>query len=462
MDKKTTGRIVIISLIALAIVAGVSFMPLEKWTGGRIKNFSLISDILPDSLLPTGGGSTAADIVDPALLKAEQDAKNVASRFDSHGNPLYTDTIIAPVKPSVMNDTVVIEDYTDGEVGLYRFKKALGEGRLSRIAVLGDSYIEGDIFTQDLRAKLQTRYGGSGTGYMNMHSDFPGFRRSVKQGGNGWTEYIVGKKAKPAFTGLSQHYYIPSGNALSTYKGTAMVDNADKWNSSRFLFIAPKNTTILTKSGGDWVEHPVTGSDKVQQIVVDSPATEEFDVRVSDPQLVGLGVWLDAGKGISLDCMSTRGFSGIALANLDIDLCRQMSKFVDYDLIILEFGINAMTAKQTNYEVYANRMVEVINKVRQCYPNADILLMGIGDRGEKRGGAVHSMSTAPYMTSAQRDAARRAHCLFWDTRQAMGGDDAIVEWSRNGFANKDYIHLTHKGGEKLASLMFNAMQLMLK
>ena len=66
------------------------------------------------------------------------------------------------------------------------------------------------------------------------------------------------------------------------------------------------------------------------------------------------------------------------------------------------------------------------------------------------------------MVDAQRQAARRAHCLFWDTRAAMGGDGAIVAWASDGRANKDYIHLTHKGGKELATYLFNALQNLLK
>jgi hypothetical protein len=85
--------------------------------------------------------------------------------------------------------------------------------------------------------------------------------------------------------------------------------------------------------------------------------------------------------------------------------------------------------------------------------------MGIGDRGSKRGTEVHSMSSCKYMVDAQREAARRARCLFWDTREAMGGEDAIVEWVRQGWANKDYIHLNHKGSPHLAEPLFNAIQI---
>ena len=120
------------------------------------------------------------------------------------------------------------------------------------------------------------------------------------------------------------------------------------------------------------------------------------------------------------------------------------------------------TAQLPDYHIYSNRMVNVISHVRSCYPGADILLLGIGDRGEKHGTEIHSMKVAEAMVTAQRDAARRARCLFWDTREAMGGQDAIVEWTRSGLANKDYIHLTHKGGAVLADKLFNAMQQSLK
>ncbi|MCF0218641.1 MAG: hypothetical protein HUK14_02560 [Muribaculaceae bacterium] len=455
------GKTTLIVIIAFLIVLAVSFMPLEKWTNGRIKDFSLISDILPDSLLPSFSGSGASEVIDPELLKAEEDARNIAATLDAEGNPIYNDTILSDVKPSKLGNKVVIEDYTTGEVGLYHLKKAVAEGRLARITMVGDSYIEGDIFTQDLRQLLQDTLGGAGTGYVNMHSDFPGFRRSVKQGGEGWKAFSAAKKGKQEYISLSEQYFMPSGNALSSYKGVTALRHLDSWTQSRFLFIAPNNTTIMLKTSGDWKEYPVTGSPEVQQLLVEGP-TGEFDVRTSDRSLVGLGVWLDGAKGVSVDCMSSRGYSGITLAKVSADLCHQMGKFVNYDLVVLEFGINAMTSTQKNYSVYANRLVEVINHVRACYPKADILLLGIGDRGEKRGGVVKSMATAQYMVSAQRDAARRAHCLFWDTREAMGGEDAIVQWSKEGLANKDYIHLTHKGGEKLAHSLFDALIMMIK
>lgn len=444
-------RAFIIVLVAILIVAGVSLLPLSQMTGGKIKDFNLLSDILNiDPRSDTTLTGSATDGMDPELVKAMN-----ASSADT---AVPDDSVLIDIKPARVGDIVQIEDYTHQQKGLCRLREALSSGRLARVAVLGDSYIEGDIFTQDLRDQLQTRYGGSGVGYMNMHSDFPGFRRSIKQSGKGWTEFAAGKKGKSEYFGLSEHYHTPAGEATAIYKGTSSLANTSAWDTSRFLFIAPSGAVIKTKTNGEaWTVNNVKASPEVQQIIMPGNTTE-FSIEANTPSLIGLGVWLDADKGISVDCMSSRGFSGISLAKIDSLLCNQMSKFIDYDLIVLEFGINAMSATQKDYSVYAGRMAKVVKKIRNCYPNADILIMGVGDRGEKKGSAVLSMSTGPLMIDAQRDLARRTHAFFWDTREAMGGDGAIAKWSKNGLANKDYVHLTHKGGKELATALSKAIE----
>lgn len=452
------GSPFIIILIAIAIVAVVSLLPLSKWSGGRIKDFSLVSDILKEVGIMEGVPSYASEeTIDPELLKAQEESEAGVVREPAPGEPI--DTIISPVKPSRVGEDVRVEDYTTLGVSFANLKGAIASGRLARIAVVGDSYIEGDIFTQDLRELFQSKYGGEGVGYVNMHSDFPGFRRSVKQSGSGWKTYTANKKADKAYLDIAEQYSIPSGTATSIYKGSTTFEHTASWSRSRFLFISPEDITISVKTDdSEWEERNIAGSPSVQCVEI-ARTVSEFGVKATSPSLIGLGVWLDGTSGVSVDCMSSRGFSGITLTKVNPELSHQLAEYINYDLIILEFGINAMSAQQKDYSVYCSRMVDVINHVRLCYPKADILLMGVGDRGEKRGSQVRSMATAKAMIDAQRDAARRSHCLFWDTREAMGGEDAVVEWSSAGLINKDYIHLTHKGGARLARELFNAIQM---
>lgn len=452
------GRAVIILLLSLAIVALVSLLPLEKLTSGFVKDFDLLADIRPaQTELTDSLSQSEAEDIDPELQKIQ----TAPAEFTDSATRESTDTIITvPRQPTTVNGQVVIEDYTAGTLHpLQSLRAALASGGHARIAVVGDSYIEGDIFTQDLRQLLQNAYGGQGVGYVNMHSDFPGFRKSIRQGGDGWTTFTAQNKANAAYLALSEQYAKPAGVATATYKGTKTFAAASSWSISRMLCIAPQGGSVdyRTDPAQEWSTFTFMPDSTVQCLTIANEISN-LELRTSDKSLVALGVWLDGKTGISVDCMSSRGYSGITLAKINPDLCHQMSLHVPYNLIVLEFGINAMSAKQKDYSTYSQRMVAVVNHIRTCYPEADILMMGIGDRGEKRSGQVHSMSTADAMVEAQRQAAMKAHCLFWDTRQAMGGQDAIVDWSNDGRANKDYIHLTHKGGATLAQLFFNALQ----
>ena len=451
--SKAAWRLIIIVILVIALLIGISYMPLSKWSNGQLSDFNLFGDILNIELLEEEDMSETH--IDSCLIAIEEvDTRAIDT------TAVATDSLpLIAIQPSKQGEQVIIEDYTNSGHGLENLRKAIEEKRMARIAVIGDSYIEGDIFTEDLRALLQKQYGGTGVGYVNMYSEFPGFRKSVKQsGGKAWKEYAANKKHDSKYMGITQHYFKLTGATTSTYAGTSSFAGVDAWNKSQFLFISSVDTKITVKVDNDTCIVPVVASDSVQAISINGRTTK-FDVTASSTALVGLGVWLTDSVGVNVDCMSSRGFSGVTLAGVSETLSKQMSEHVGYDLIILEFGINAMSPNQTKFTTYRNKMEEVVSHIRKCYPNADILLMGIGDRGSKRGTEVHSMSSCKYMVDAQREAARRARCLFWDTREAMGGEDAIVEWVRQGWANKDYIHLNHKGSPHLAEPLFNAIQI---
>ena len=72
-----------------------------------------------------------------------------------------------------------------------------------RIAFLGDSFVEGDILTADLRERLKAAFGGrpgGGTGFAPMASPLTAFRRTVKaQAKAGRPTTSCSAKAAPEF-----------------------------------------------------------------------------------------------------------------------------------------------------------------------------------------------------------------------------------------------------------------------
>ena len=101
-----------------------------------------------------------------------------------------------------------IEDYSDdSQRGMQAFYRALDElatgSRLVRIAYYGDSFVEGDILTSDLRSMLQDKYGGHGIGYTPITTISSGFRQSVFQAASGWQQGIA-RCLQPLFQGRIQ------------------------------------------------------------------------------------------------------------------------------------------------------------------------------------------------------------------------------------------------------------------
>ena len=472
----------------MGALIGLSCLPWSKWTGNRIKDFDLFGDLFPkleefveaetmldpelEALMITGVEEDA-DSVPAELLFVGPDTLPTEGLAAVRLNTNIADSaalgeaapeqVIEPVSeaPILADGSVGIENYSSGPA-FPNFSRALEHVhfRPVRIAVIGDSFIEGDILTQNLRDGLQEEYGGRGVGYVNMRTEMAGFRQSVNQGGGkGWKmTSIKDMKGSDTILTLAGEYGKANEAVTSTYKGSKFSPRTQAWSRTSVLVIAPNAGTItIAAEGGEQYSVDVTPSREPQMVTLDAETTTA-KVTANVPGIVGLGTFLTDPAGIQLDNMSVRGYSGISHRRLNVPLAHGMGEYVPYDLIILEYGMNALSAAQTNYITYEKAMIATIERIRKAYPQADILVLGISDRGHKRGGEVHSMATCVAMTEAQRRAASATGVHFWDMRAAMGGQDAILQWRKDKLVNADYIHLNHKGGAAMAKLLQNAIQ----
>ncbi len=439
-----------ILVTSLIIIVIVSFLPLSELTGGFLKDYSFFSDIVEENDKTQSTQEETATL-DPDIAKLignDAEADN-----DSLSDVNITDSIS---NGDIQFDSVytepVIEDYTPGKIGLLHLRNALNnrQNRPVRIAFIGDSYIEGDIFVQNVREALQDKFGGSGIGYSPLHSETSGFRRSVRQTSSGWEIKDITKKTSNM--PLSGVYCNANGTAKSLFKGTDKLRHLDSWNSSTLLFISETDNDItITINDQETETKHITGSPDVQSIVINAP-TNKISISVTSSDFTALGIYLNDNSGIAVDDMSIRGYAGLRHHSISEQIVEQMRNYIDYDLIVIEYGINAMSPKVFDYNYYVKALKKSISKIRVCYPNADILIMGVGDRGEKRNGKMQTMESVPYMIRAQRKMAQELGVLFWDTQLAMGGENAIVDWTENKDINKDYIHLSFKGGKRLGDI----------
>ena len=140
-------------------------------------------------------------VIDSATRSAERDTLSLPEAKLEEWN-IATDTpAAAPIlltKPAGADQNVVpIELFSPD--AMMRFNRALtrgAAGRPVRIAVLGDSFIEGDIITADLREQLQNLCGGRGVGFVPFASPLAKFRGTVLHSFSNWDIYNIRDRAQ--------------------------------------------------------------------------------------------------------------------------------------------------------------------------------------------------------------------------------------------------------------------------
>ena len=385
--------------------------------------------------------------------------------------------LVAP-KSKILVDTcksgiTCIEDFTDSiGQGMALFYHALskldaGEKRIVRIAVFGDSFIEGDIFTADLREMLQRKFGGCGVGFIPITSMTSGYRPTVKHTYGGWnshaatdTTYFNKKKQ-----GISGHYFIADSAAFVELRGQAQYASLlDSCTCAYLLFANKASVKVgirLNREIEKLVDVPSSPSNgSLRQITLKGHiGSVRWNIYKAD-STVFYGAALEGSKGIVLDNFSLRGSSGVSLRYIPEQTLKAFSSKRPYDLIILQYGLNVATEKGRNYDYYRIGMNKSIAHIKKCFPEAAILMLGVGDRSYKtEEGELKTMPGVKNLIQYQKVIASESSVAFWNMFQAMGGEGAMVKMvhAKPSLANYDYTHINFRGGKYLAGLLYESL-----
>src|SRR5574344_361008 len=364
-----------------------------------------------------------------------------------------------------------IEDYSGGNNGgmdnfFAHLAQASSLNRPVRIAYFGDSFIEGDILTADLRELFQQTFGGSGVGSLDVGSEILHHRRSVTQKYNGFTEYMaVSKPFDNAKQGINERYFVPSEGAHASTYGTRFSPHCRNWTSATLYFHASSSLSIKANTSMGVSMHKAYGNRDLQQFVVNGSMSKidyTFSNVGSDTQILGMS--LESSHGVILDNFSMRGSSGASLAKIPMPTLHFFAKSRAYDLIILQFGLNVATpgSNVAQLRYYIKKMAHVVNAFKAAYPKASILIMSVPDRDQRTSNGIRTMQEVKNLVSLQQQLASDCGVAFLSCFDAMGGDESISKLVERNMANKDYTHLSFGGGKYVARKLFPSFEAGLK
>ena len=354
--------------------------------------------------------------------------------------------------------------------GMGAFYEAL-ENRASlnrpvRIAYFGDSFIEGDILTADLRTLFQQKFGGRGVGYVPVTSRIAGFRPTVKHTFSGWESHAITDSVAfhRSMQDISNHYFIPRQGASVSLKGgknyTSCLDTCDI--SSFYFFSSDSVKLSVQVNGGEDTEYIFPGDSTGMQVaqVEGRIGNVSWNVLQAGKNTRCFAATMDSKEGVILDNFSTRGSSGQQLASIPLSILKAYNRLRTYDLIVLQYGLNVASENVSNYSYYTHEMEKVVRHLKEAFPEAAILIIGIGDRENKtETGELRTMPGVKNLIRYQQALAANTHVAFWNMFEAMGGEGSMVEMvnSKPAMANYDYTHINFRGGKHLAKILFEAL-----
>lgn len=338
-----------------------------------------------------------------------------------------------------------------------------GKGQV-HIAHFGGSHIQADMWSMELRSRLQNVVPGvkGGRGFI-----FP---------------YAMAKTNNP-------YWYLPeyTGTWTST-KNTMRTDTAALGISGYAVTTTDTLTTLKVSFRGDVYRGYQFNRVKVMHRMDSSYSVTAYSKDIN----VHIAQEVDAPKGYTefqydryVDTLYLRfqrtspdqqrfTLYGITLESDDPGFfyhangvngasttswlrCQHFTQelaVIKPDLVIFSIGINDAHDPDFSADRYERNYTELISRVRQASPGAAILLTTNTDSYVKR-------RTPNRNGNAVRDVMLRLAaihgCAVWDTFGVMGGPRSVLKWEEAGLAKKDRIHMTRPGYVALGDLLFSAM-----
>lgn len=347
------------------------------------------------------------------------------------------------------------------------FFKALdgASENLVRIMHYGDSQLECDRISCDLRAQFQSQFGGCGVGLIPVEQTI--------------ATYTIAQKTSPSK--LSRGLiYGPKENRASHDRYGVMgqvtriggkVKVSIEGLSKKYPTSASFSRVTVNAKGGSYSVSTAQGSFPLKNIGTSMysatmPTTTENATITLNGSAEVYGIMLDGTKGVALDNIPMRGCSGTIFTSIDTSSMVPYFKQSNVKLIILQYGGNSVPYLKEDKKIshYKKQLKEQIELFKCLEPSACILFIGPADMATKQGGKMASYPQMEKVVTALREAANESGVAFWDMYSSMGGRNSIVKWVKANppLAGKDHIHFTPKGAKEMSEILYKTFQLYYK
>lgn len=468
-DNKINNPVIILGIALLLLVLN-SYAPEGlKFFGQDIKQVDFLSDVRTENYYDT----EEEEYYDDEEKLEDQDDSALLE-----GKPQYN--LAALINLDVLSEFVIAEFNNYYEVvspvngnqlsgnlsQLKSFFSALKQAdkKQVRIAHFGDSAIEGDLITVDLRNLFQKKFGGTGVGIVPITSLDVKFRSSTDLSfSDDWiTASVYARNKEKLPIGIGGQVFVNAAGSWVNMKTNNRHKTVSSFDVAKLFYSNAKDNASIEYSlnRSKAITTPLSGRKMLNMIEMRKDNSKEIKIVFPQNKTANyFGVSLESDKGVIVDNFALRGNTGVDLRKISTEYIKAFDNELNYKLVILEFGLNILSGNKNDFSRYEKNMIKVINTMKSALPNTSFLLVSAHDKCVKRGSKFITDPAVPKLIEAQANIAKETDIAFWNLFEAMGGENSMVKWvdSNPPKAYRDYIHFNDVGAKEEAEMLFKEL-----
>ncbi len=330
------------------------------------------------------------------------------------------------------------------------------EGTNIRIAYFGDSMIEGDLFTDNMRNYLQKKFSGTGVGFVPITDNNTNSwgNITIKHSGNYLVYNLINKKPADYNFGINGYVYLTD----TSYTFDSTKTNKEFWTeysgknfvNAKVYYTSYSDSSYLTYTVNDITKKVFLGKNlAIAQTEITNINSNKIKFNFYG-KLALYGVSFENSNGIYVDNYAVRGHNGLNLNKIPKNVLQAFNSYLNYDLIILQFGANVLDESIQGYGWYQKGLVNTIKHLKSAFPSSSILVVSAADRSKKDINGFSTIQNVISLVEAQEKASKETNVAFWNMFKAMGGLNSMPAWVSGNLAASDYTHFNHAGANALS------------
>ncbi|MDP4114956.1 MAG: hypothetical protein Q8903_02410 [Bacteroidota bacterium] len=347
------------------------------------------------------------------------------------------------------------------------FFDALKEAKSKKIRVahFGDSVIEGDVVTMEIRDILQQKFGGNGAGFISVNTEDAMMRKTTKVSfSKDWKEASIFKRNPNKWQfGINAAVFQPSAKSWAQFDASTLSKTLKSFNTARVFYTNNSDKDAQLKyslgNSSQTVKMNIAGN-KVQEYVAKGNGANWFKIEpINAENTFFYGVSLENGNGVYVDNFPIKGNSGVSLVDIPRSVLTDFNNLLNYKLIIISFGLNVLSPEYKDYSWYEKKMEKVVNYFKEAFPKTSILIVSVGDKGVKKGSKFVTDPSIKLLLQSQQNVAKNTNVAYWSLFDAMGGENSVDTWvsAKPPLVSRDFAHFTYEGGDKVAHLLTQSL-----